>query len=431
MQKAWALPAWVEAPCGVEGRLRRNGAKSSEDERLFQGGRAREITADQGVRDSADRLRSGKIVGRPGKRRDSSIAKGSRYLVLDSIRRGDLACVGRGGGRRLRAVRMEKVKPMVPEETPSTHSEESVNAPPGSSRANPGPPHASGQRACVVVLAGDRMGESFPLNDGRTTIGRGLHADVRVNDEGISRAHALIERIDDTYMLSDAGSTNGTFANGKRVERQALQEGDKIQIGASSVLRFSFSDESDGDMQSRLYETALRDRLTGVFNRSYFNNRLESDVAFALRHGKPLSLVRFDVDSHAKLCSEIGPEAGDALIREIAAKVEGTTRSEDIFARYGGHEFVIICRDVDALRASRAAGRILEIIAKSQFGAELGEAFRAEVSAGVSDLSSLRRRPGAQALIDAANAALALAQKAGGSRVEIHDPEGEESPGEV
>ena len=67
------------------------------------------------------------------------------------------------------------------------------------------------RKAFMVVLSGDRMGETFTLNEGRTSIGRGLHADIRVNDEGISREHALVELDEGKYMLSDAGSTNGTF----------------------------------------------------------------------------------------------------------------------------------------------------------------------------------------------------------------------------
>ncbi|MFO0634225.1 MAG: FHA domain-containing protein [Nannocystaceae bacterium] len=156
------------------------------------------------------------------------------------------------------------------------------------------------KRAFVVVLSGDRMGEMFPLKEGaKTTIGRGLQTDVRINDEGISRTHALVEEDGGVYYLCDAGSTNGTFANGTRVDRQPLTEGDKIQIGASSVLKFTFNDDLDEDFQRNLYESALRDRLTGVFNRGYFNNRLESDVARAAR--KPLSLVLFDIDGFRQI----------------------------------------------------------------------------------------------------------------------------------
>lgn len=284
-------------------------------------------------------------------------------------------------------------------------------------------PASDAKRAFVVVLAGDRMGEMFPLNEGRTSIGRGLQADVRINDEGISRTHALIESTGDGFVLADAGSTNGTYANGDRVDRYALQEGDKIQIGATSVLRFTYHDDVDEDFQRSLFESALRDRLTGIFNRGYFNNRLESDVAFAQRHGKPLALVIFDIDHFKQVNDSHGHITGDELLAQLAQRVQGTTRSEDIFARYGGEEFVLICRDVDALRASKAANRIKELVGEQSFEVE-GHKLDVTVSLGVADLYMLRE-PTAKALVEAADAALYVAKRNGRNRVEIYDPEGE------
>lgn len=280
------------------------------------------------------------------------------------------------------------------------------------------------KRAFVIVLSGDRMGEMFALKDAdRTTIGRGLQTDVRINDEGISRTHAVVEGEAGTYYLSDAGSTNGTYANGNKVDRYELQEGDKIQIGASSVLKFTFHDDFDEDFQRNLYESALRDRLTGVFNRGYFNNRLESDVAFALRHGKPLSLVMFDVDHFKQINDSYGHPVGDSVLKELAERVATTTRSEDIFARYGGEEFALICRDVDALRAARAADRMMEVIGKKIFEAG-GKEIEVTVSLGVADLSMLVE-PAADPLIEAADAALYVAKRNGRNRVEVYDPESE------
>jgi diguanylate cyclase (GGDEF)-like protein len=283
---------------------------------------------------------------------------------------------------------------------------------------------ASRKRAFVVVLAGDRMGEMFPLKGGRTTIGRGLQADVRINDEGISRTHAMVEGADDgEYYLTDAGSTNGTFANGDKVDRHALREGDKIQIGASSVLKFTFHDEIDEDFQRNLFESALRDRLTGVFNRGYFDNRLESDVAFAVRHGKPLALVMVDVDHFKRINDTLGHSAGDAVLAQIGRRIHGTTRSEDIFARYGGEEFVLICRDVDALRATKAAYRIMDVVSGKPVDFE-GNGLNVTVSLGVADLGMLPE-PTAAALVQAADAALYVAKRNGRNRVEIYDPENE------
>jgi len=282
----------------------------------------------------------------------------------------------------------------------------------------------SKKRAFVVVLSGDRMGEMFPLKEGdRTTIGRGLQTDVRINDEGISRTHAVVEEDNGSYFLDDAGSTNGTYANGKKVSRYELQEGDKIQIGASSVLRFTYHDAFDEDFQRNLYESALRDKLTGLFNRGYFNNRLESDVAFALRHGKPLSLIMLDVDHFKQINDEHGHAAGDHALKILAERISGTTRSEDIFARYGGEEFALICRDVDALRAARAAYRIMDVITAKPFDAS-GQALSVTVSLGVADLGMLSE-PSAEALVEAADTALYAAKRNGRNRVELFDPEGD------
>lgn len=279
----------------------------------------------------------------------------------------------------------------------------------------------SEKRAFVVVLGGDRMGEMFALKEGdRTTIGRGLQTDIRLADEGISRTHAMIEERDGDYVLIDAGSTNGTYANGNRIEEHVLQEGDKIQIGASSVLRFTYHDDVDQDFQRNLYESALRDRLTGLFNRGYFTNRLESDVAFALRHDKPLALVFFDVDHFKAINDSYGHQSGDEVLRELAERVSSTTRSADIFARFGGEEFVLICRDVDAQRALRAAERIIDTVTARPF--LVGDAELAvTVSIGVADLGVLAH-PSAESLLAAADSAMYAAKRKGRGRIELAVP---------
>ena len=279
---------------------------------------------------------------------------------------------------------------------------------------------ASGpRRAFVVVLAGDRMGEMFELDPSYTTIGRGLTATVRINDEGISRTHAAVKVDKGVYYLSDAGSTNGTFANGERVDRHPLREGDKIQLGAASVLRFTFHEDSDDDLQRDLYESALRDRLTSLFSRAYFENRVESDVAMALRHGKPLALAMFAVDEQA--VSQ--PRSREQVYRELARKVTEITRGDDLLARLGDETFVHLCRDVDAMRAARAAQRIRETLAAHSFPTSAGP-LQITVSLGVADLALLHE-PTAQALIKAAESALVVARRAGGNHVEIYDPENE------
>ena len=266
------------------------------------------------------------------------------------------------------------------------------------------------------------MGEMVELDAHYTTIGRGLTATVRINDEGISRTHAAVTVDKGVYYLSDAGSTNGTFANGERVDRYPLREGDKIQLGAASVLRFTFNEDSEDDLQRDLYESTLRDRLTGLFSRSYLENRLESDVAMALRHGKPLALAMFAIDNPQAIVEAHGQATLDQIHRELARRVLEITRSDDLVAR-NGDEFVHVCRDVDAMRAARAALRVHATLADHTFAAASGP-LRITVSIGVADLALLHE-PTADALLKASESALVVARRGGGNRVEIYDPENE------
>ena len=181
------------------------------------------------------------------------------------------------------------------------------------------------------------MGEMVELDPHYTTIGRGLTATVRINDEGISRTHAAVTVDKGVYYLSDAGSTNGTFANGERVDRYPLREGDKIQLGAASVLRFTFNEDSEDDLQRDLYESTLRDRLTGLFSRSYLENRLESDVAMALRHGKPTLHLAFD-EATAVLAGDALQAFAFELLSDPATFSDPFTRAElvQVLARSAG-----------------------------------------------------------------------------------------------
>src|SRR4051812_25066511 len=79
-------------------------------------------------------------------------------------------------------------------------------------------------------------GRMFKLSKAETVLGRGTEADFQIQDEGISRRHASIQFLDGRCMLSDLDSTNGSFINGERVKSAQLKDGDKIQLGSTTVL---------------------------------------------------------------------------------------------------------------------------------------------------------------------------------------------------
>lgn len=96
---------------------------------------------------------------------------------------------------------------------------------------HPGPP-AAGPRN-VRLVAGD--GRNYPLSIGSTVIGRGDQADLRLPDVGISRRHARLDFDGAQVVLTDLGSTNGSMVNGQRVSAVALNPGDMIQIGTTTL----------------------------------------------------------------------------------------------------------------------------------------------------------------------------------------------------
>src|SRR5437868_171637 len=125
-------------------------------------------------------------------------------------------------------------------------------------------------QAYLIVLAGASVGEMYKIAKESTVIGRGNQADIHVVDDGISRRHAEIVHDKKGIFVKDLGSTNGTFCNGERVGEYQLKDGDKIQVGSTTILKFTFHDSLDETFQRQMYESALRDGLTKVFNKKYF-----------------------------------------------------------------------------------------------------------------------------------------------------------------
>ena len=92
-------------------------------------------------------------------------------------------------------------------------------------------PVAAGGPTLVIRAGGGRVGESFPMEGERMSIGRRPDAEVFLDDVTVSRDHALLIRRNSHWYLDDCGSLNGTYVNRSRIESQQLQEGDEVQIG--------------------------------------------------------------------------------------------------------------------------------------------------------------------------------------------------------
>jgi diguanylate cyclase (GGDEF)-like protein len=273
----------------------------------------------------------------------------------------------------------------------------------------------SRDQAYLIVLAGSAMGEMFKLARTQTIIGRGQNAHIRMMDDGISREHCEIQVEGDSMILHDLGSTNGTYCRGLRIDRHALEDGDKILVGSSTVLKFTYHDSLDEVFQRQMYESALRDDLTKTFNKKYFTDRLESEFALAARTKADLSLVVFDIDHFKAINDTYGHPAGDQVLAELAQTVAVLIRAEDVFARVGGEEFATICRGADSAQAQAVAERVRQAVAGHRFRIE-DKDIPVAMSAGVASMPNARLAD-AQALIAAADQALYEAKGSGRNRV--------------
>jgi diguanylate cyclase (GGDEF)-like protein len=94
-------------------------------------------------------------------------------------------------------------------------------------------------------------------------------------------------------------------------------------------------------LQASLKELAIRDPLTGLFNRRYLQETLARELSQAVREGQPLSLVMLDVDRFKELNDLYGHQAGDQVLQALSQVLTALTRKGDIVSRYGGDEFLV------------------------------------------------------------------------------------------
>jgi two-component system, cell cycle response regulator len=270
--------------------------------------------------------------------------------------------------------------------------------------------------AAMVVLSGAGIGKMFRLEAAEVVIGRASECDIWLDDESVSRQHAKLLRLKDEFHLVDLGSKNGTFCNGERItEVRVLRDGDKIRVSKETVLKFTLQDEMDEAAQQLLYDSAIRDGLTGAFNKKFMIESLQKEFAFAVRHDHAISLLMIDVDHFKQLNDTHGHAAGDHALIRLVTNVHEAIRIEDVFARYGGEEFALLLRglteDVAVAVADRLRRRI-EAMDLRFNGADLRLTVSIGVATHVMDLFK-----SADELIQSADKYLYEAKKAGRNTV--------------
>ncbi len=169
----------------------------------------------------------------------------------------------------------------------------------------------------------------------------------------------------------------------------------------------------------RLLENQARiDGLTGLWNRAYFNERLESELSNAIRRSTPISLVMCDLDHFKRLNDTFGHPAGDAVLQGFAQVLRAELRAYDIACRYGGEEFALILPGATQVEASGVCERIRGAISEKSWRKypemKVTGSFGV-TSAGLSGLND------ASSWIEAADRALYAAKTGGRNQVKLFD----------
>jgi diguanylate cyclase (GGDEF)-like protein len=276
---------------------------------------------------------------------------------------------------------------------------------------------ATRRTATLLVLRGRSLGKLYKLEGSRFLVGRATTADIVLDDDGVSRFHAVITQEAARFRVEDLGSKNGIIVNGFKVSDHVLDEGDRIQLGATTLLKFTHQDDIEEQFQEELYKSVTVDPLTGIYNRRHLIERLRSECAYARRQGTFLSVLMIDVDHFKQVNDTHGHLAGDAVLREVAKAIQTSLRTEDVFGRYGGEELCVLLRGIEAANAELAGNRIVELVRALvvEYG---GKELRMTVSVGTAT-SAANVLDTPQELLDAADRALYRAKEGGRDRCSV------------
>lgn len=167
------------------------------------------------------------------------------------------------------------------------------------------------------------------------------------------------------------------------------------------------------DANKVIRELAIRDPLTGIFNRRYLWERMEGEERRALTDAGTFYICLIDLDRFKQINDTLGHPAGDMVLQAVARSIENEIRDEDCFGRYGGEEFILILRSRNTLNPSVFAERIRKCVAELRL-VDVPALEKITVSIGIAQFNP---GEGFVKTISRADRALYLAKEAGRNRV--------------
>jgi diguanylate cyclase (GGDEF)-like protein len=190
-------------------------------------------------------------------------------------------------------------------------------------------------------------------------------------------------------------------------------------LQAHARVRRALERERD-ELIERLKSQSATDFLTGLANRRAFFDTAERELAGARRHGVPVVLMMLDIDHFKRLNDAHGHDSGDRALRAVAEAVRSRLRQDDLAARHGGEEFVLLLRHCDRADGLRFAERLREAIAEAPVRLPDGQTLQVTASIGLA--ASSDHGHGLDTLVTQADQAMYRAKHAGRDQVAMAPP---------
>lgn len=211
------------------------------------------------------------------------------------------------------------------------------------------------------------------------------------------------------------------------IAKQVIQAGaydylPKNRIGEGSLLRILTNTLEKARLkreiknaQQKLTTMSIRDELTGLYNRRYFNEVIEKEISRAERYQIDLVLCMIDLDYFKNINDTYGHLAGDMTLSEIAGMLKKCVRESDLCCRYGGEEFTVIMSNTDTNGAEKVSERFRKMVAHRIFQYN-SSSFHCTVSVGITAFNPELKQSSTD-LVEAADYALYKAKAQGRNRL--------------
>jgi len=203
----------------------------------------------------------------------------------------------------------------------------------------------------------------------------------------------------------------------KKVEEKLQQAAYQESLeDAEKLLNGTLSKEVFAQEQAKSVLEGFQDKLTGLFNRDFFDQVAILLVALAQRQKEPLTVIYLDLDDFKKINDEYGHPQGDRLLQKVGTLIKQSLRVSDIAARYGGEEMVILLPRTKPEAAKKVAQRLRKNLAANQF--KIGkQILKLTASLG---LAGYQSGMSARELIKRADQALLQAKKTGKNKIVVY-----------